>query len=83
MVRDNVVAVSLPGDGSVPRLARVVVRRSSTSSAGPIAVRMVPSAALREAMRLAGGDLSRLTFDADGAVIVENDARAAYRGEHP
>lgn len=40
-----------------------------------VVVRHVPRAALQHALRLAGGDISRLRCDADGSVFVANASR--------
>lgn len=40
-----------------------------------VSVRQVPRAALQHALRLAGGDISRLRCDVDGSVYVSNASR--------
>lgn len=40
-----------------------------------VLVRQVPAAAMQHALRLAGGDISRLRCDADGSVYVSNASR--------
>ncbi len=59
---------------------------SSNTPTGPrredrryVAVKNVHPVALAHALRLAGGDRSRLRFDEDGNVTVANDSRIARR----
>jgi len=51
-------------------------RPAETRAARPgVSVRQVPRQALQHALRLAGGDISRLRCEADGSVFVANASR--------
>jgi len=75
-MRANVTALTLT-DGKVPQLTREP--RASPAPAQEVEARKVPREALRRALELAQGDPSRLTFDADGTVTVNNRPRPARR----
>lgn len=76
----NIQAVTL-SNGRVPDLTREP--RASPTVAQLVNTTEVPPAALRAALKLAGGDTSRLTFNTDGTVMVNNRPRPARRTQEP
>jgi hypothetical protein len=77
---DNIHAVHLSA-GKVPDLTREP--RASPSAGQLMDTREVPRAALEMALKLAGGDATRLTFMPDGTVMVNNTPRRARRTQEP
>lgn len=73
--RDALARLTLPEDGHVPRYRRPR-RRTEAPSSGPVDVRRVNDRVVSEALKLAGGDPSRLRFLPDGSAVVENEPRA-------
>lgn len=76
-MRRNISAVSFT-DGNVPA-DLTKGPRASAAPASLVDMREVPRAALAVALKLAGGDASRLTFLPDGTVMVTNRPRPARR----
>lgn len=58
-------------------ITTITRRKSSTGrvSSYQVNARTVPAAVLKEALRLADGDISRLRMDDDGSVTVANQSR--------
>ncbi len=68
--------------GTVQKVAQeevtTITRRKSGKgrvTSYSVNARTVPAAVLKEALRLAGGDISRLRMDDDGSVTVVNQSR--------
>lgn len=53
--------------------------RRSPSRPLPVTESRIPRAALEAAARIAGGDRSRLVFNPDGTVLIQNAPRKATR----
>lgn len=70
---NNVSLVSVTGP--VRKIARPVQRPRVARAAQPAESHVHPLA-VAAALRLAGGDASRLRFQPDGSVLIANDARA-------
>ncbi len=57
----------------------MVSKSSAPRKAAPVSERSVPQEAINQALRLAGGDPSRLRIEADGSVTVLNGSRTTQR----
>lgn len=76
-VRDDVALVTVAV--VVEPVARSRRARHRVVDEQPVDESRVDGRALAVALRLAGGDRSRLSFEADGSIVILNEARPARR----
>ncbi len=57
----------------------MAAKGSASRRPAPVSERTVPAKALDQALRIAGGDPSRLRIEADGSVTVLNKSRGELR----